>query len=273
MPHPDAPALPSVPAAFELPVPTEWQRIEFISDLHLQAGEPRTVAAWLDYLTHTTADAVFMLGDLFEVWIGDDVLDDAQSFEARCCARLRALAAHRALYFMQGNRDFLTGPAFAERSGCTWLSDPTVLEFAGQRYLLSHGDALCLDDIDYQRFRAMARTRSWQEAFLRQPLEARRAQARGMRDQSSSHQRASMVYAELDRQACIDWLQSARASTLIHGHTHRPADHDLAPGLRRIVLSDWDLDATPARAQVLRLDRSHGMQRRPWPDAGTDPQA
>ena len=86
-----------------------------------------------------------------------------------------------------------------------------------------------------------------------------------MRDQSHSHQRAAMVYAELDRQASLDWLQSARATTLIHGHTHRPADHELAPGMRRIVLSDWDLDATPARAQVLRLDRLQGLQRLPWP--------
>lgn len=248
-------------------MPAGWQCLEFISDLHLQATEPATVAAWLDYLTHSSADAIFMLGDLFEVWIGDDVLDDPESFEAQCCARMRALAASRALFFMQGNRDFLTGEIFAARSGCTWLPDPTLLEFAGQRYLLSHGDALCLGDIDYQRFRAMARTPAWRDAFLQQPLATRRAQARGMRDQSSSHQRASMVYAELDRQASLDWLQAAGSTTLIHGHTHRPADHDLAPGMRRIVLSDWELDATPPRAEVLRLTRTHGLQRLPWPAA------
>ena len=263
----EAPALPSVPAAHTLTLPADWQCLEFISDLHLQAGEPHTVAAWLDYLTHTTADAVFMLGDLFEVWIGDDVLDDAESFEARCCARMRAIADQRALFFMQGNRDVLTGDKFAERSGCTWLPDPTRFDFAGQRYLLSHGDALCLDDTAYQRFRAMARTRAWQQAFLQQPLETRRTQARGMRDQSSSQQRASMVYAELDTPASLEWLQAAGAATLIHGHTHRPADHDLAPNLRRIVLSDWDLDATPPRAEVLRLTRTHGLQRLPWPAA------
>lgn len=267
MQPPESPLLPSAPAACELPVPADWQCIEFISDLHLQASEPRTVAAWLDYLTHTTADAVFMLGDLFEVWVGDDVLDDPLSFESRCCARMRAIAQHRALFFMQGNRDFLTGRQFADRSGCTWLTDPTVLDFAGRRYLLSHGDALCLDDTDYQRFRAMARTSAWQQAFLQQPLATRRAQARGMRDQSSAHQRAAMVYADLDRQASLDWLQAARATTLIHGHTHRPADHELAPGLQRVVLSDWDLDATPARAEVLRLSRSAGLQRLPWPPA------
>ncbi len=267
MPPPDAPALPAAAAAHVLPLPADWQCLEFISDLHLQADAPHTAHAWLDYLTQTRADAVFMLGDLFEVWIGDDVLDDPQSFEAQCCARMHAIAAHRALFFMQGNRDFLTGAKFAERSGCTALPDPTCFEFAGQRYLLSHGDALCLDDTDYQRFRALARTAAWQQAFLQQPLETRRAQARGMREQSSSHQRTALVYAELDHQASLDWLQAARATTLVHGHTHRPADHELAPGMRRIVLSDWDLDATPPRAEVLRLTRAQGLQRLRWPDA------
>ncbi|MET1114114.1 MAG: UDP-2,3-diacylglucosamine diphosphatase [Comamonas sp.] len=268
---PDAPALPPAPAAHALELPPGWQCIEFISDLHLQASAPHTVAAWLDYLTHTTADAVFMLGDLFEVWIGDDVLDDPDSFEARCCARMRAVSRQRALFFMQGNRDFLTGEKFAEYSGCTWLPDPTRFDFAGQRYLLSHGDALCIDDTDYQRFRALSRAAPWKQAFLQQPLEARRAQARGMRDQSSARQRQAPVYAELDAQASQDWLQAAGATTLIHGHTHRPADHALAAGLQRIVLSDWDLEATPARAQVLRLTRAQGLQRRPWPESGTAP--
>src|SRR5690606_4948097 len=109
-----------------------------------------------------SADAVFLLGDLFEVWIGDDVLDEPDSFETHCCARLREVSRQRALFFMQGNRDFLTGEKFAERSGCTWLPDPTHFDFAGQRYMLSHGDALCIDDTDYQRFRALARTAAWQ---------------------------------------------------------------------------------------------------------------
>jgi len=261
-------ALPPAPTAHALALPPGWQCIEFISDLHLQASAPQTVASWLDYLTHTRADAVFMLGDLFEVWIGDDVLDDPDSFEARCCARMLAISRERALFFMQGNRDFLTGAKFAERSGCTWLPDPTRFDFAGQRYLLSHGDALCLDDTDYQRFRALARTAGWQQAFLRQPLETRRAQARGMRDQSSARQREAPVYAEVDAQASRDWLQAAGATTLIHGHTHRPATHALAQGLQRIVLSDWELEATPARAEVLRLTRAQGLQRLRWPESG-----
>lgn len=265
---PEAPALPPVPAAHALELPPGWQCLEFISDLHLQASAPRTAAAWLDYLTHTRADAVFMLGDLFEVWIGDDVLDDPQSFEARCCARMREVSRQRALFFMQGNRDFLTGERFAAQSGCTWLPDPTRFDFAGQRYLLSHGDALCIGDTGYQRFRAQARTAAWQQAFLQQPLETRRAQARGMREQSSAQQRQAAVHAELDAQASLQWLRAAGATTLIHGHTHRPADHMLAPGMQRIVLSDWDLEATPPRAQVLRLTRGQGLQRRPWPESG-----
>ncbi|MCD2514553.1 UDP-2,3-diacylglucosamine diphosphatase [Comamonas endophytica] len=264
----DTPALPPPPAAHVLAVPTGWQCLEFISDLHLQASAPRTAAAWLDYLTHTSADAVFMLGDLFEVWIGDDVLDDPHSFESHCCARLREISRRRALFFMQGNRDFLTGAKFAERSGCTWLPDPTQFDFDGRRYLLSHGDALCIDDTDYQRFRAQARSAAWQQAFLQQPLETRRAQARAMREQSSAQQRAALKYAELDQEASRQWLQAAGATTLIHGHTHRPADHALAPGLQRIVLSDWDLEATPPRAEVLRLTRGRGLQRRPWPESG-----
>lgn len=262
-PVPAACAAPSAPVAHALALPPEWQCLEFISDLHLQASAPRTTAAWLDYLSHTSADAVFLLGDLFEVWIGDDVLDDPDSFEARCCARMREVARQRALFFMQGNRDFLTGEKFARHSGCTWLPDPTQFDFAGQRYLLSHGDALCLDDLEYQRFRALARTAAWQQAFLRQPLQARRIQARGMREQSSAQQRRAPVYAELDAQASRDWLLAAGATTLIHGHTHRPGEHALAPGLQRVVLSDWDLEAAPPRAEVLRLTRA-GLQRLPW---------
>lgn len=259
--------LPVPPIAAEWTLPAGWRTLEFISDLHLQASEPATVQAFRQYLAATRADAVFLLGDLFEVWVGDDALLEPGSFEAECATAMRAAATRTPLFFMQGNRDFLTGDKFAERSGCTWLPDPTRFDFAGQRYLLSHGDALCLDDTAYQRFRAMARTRAWQQAFLQQPLETRRTQARGMRDQSSSQQRASMVYAELDTPASLEWLQAAGAATLIHGHTHRPADHDLAPNLRRIVLSDWDLDATPPRAEVLRLTRTHGLQRLPWPAA------
>lgn len=269
---PPSPALPSVA---EWRLPAEWNTLDFISDLHLQAGEPATVQAFERYLAATQADAVFMLGDLFEVWVGDDALLEPGSFEAACAALLREAASHRPLFFMQGNRDFLTGEQFDALCGTTTLADPTVLEGGGQRLLLSHGDALCLDDVDYQRFRAMARSPAWQAAFLAQPLERRRAQARGIREQSESRKSESRqatagetgaampTYADLDPQATRDWLRAAGAATLIHGHTHRPATHALGAGLQRIVLSDWDLAASVPRAEVLRWQRGQGLQRLP----------
>jgi UDP-2,3-diacylglucosamine hydrolase len=133
------------------------------------------------------------------------------------------------------------------------LADPTVLALHGRRWLLSHGDALCLADVDYLRFRAEVRTAAWQEAFLARPLAERRAIARGLRSESEARKQSGAEYADADSDAARAWLQAAGASTLIHGHTHRPADHDLGQGLARVVLSDWDLQATPPRAEALRL--------------------
>lgn len=272
-----APSPPSaLPAVAEWRLPAHWNTLDFISDLHLQASEPATVQGLQRYLDATRADAVFMLGDLFEVWVGDDALHEAGSFESACAAMLREAARQRPLFFMQGNRDFLTGAQFDLQCGTTTLADPTVLDCGGQRLLLSHGDALCLDDIEYQRFRAMARSQRWQAAFLSQPLEQRRAQARGIRAQSESRKNESResaarqeataampTYADLDAHATRGWLRAARAQTLIHGHTHRPAGHDLGDGLQRIVLSDWDLGAPAPRAEVLRWQRDQGLRRLP----------
>lgn len=260
----------ALPRFDELAAGAHWRVVEIVSDLHLQPGEPATLAVWEHYLRSTQADALLILGDLFELWPGDDALDDSaggavdsgagparQSFEARCAASLRAAAQRLELFFMPGNRDFLAGPAFL--AGCTiaGLADPCVLVFGGRRLLLSHGDLLCVADTDYQRFRALVRSRSWQQHFLAQPLAARRAQAAAMRAHSQALQRSAAQrgarWAEVDGPAAIAWLQAARAQTLIHGHTHRPAEHLLGPGLRRLVLSDWDAAARPARAQLLRL--------------------
>ncbi|MDO8264066.1 MAG: UDP-2,3-diacylglucosamine diphosphatase, partial [Gallionella sp.] len=151
--NPAVPRIAAPGAASPWPVlqaPSSWRHVDFISDLHLQASETATVQAWQDYMQSTRADAVFILGDLFEVWVGDDVIggaldpDQAPGFEARCAQILQAASRRLAIYFMHGNRDFLLGPAFASASGMTLLNDPTVLDFAGQRWLLSHGDALCL---------------------------------------------------------------------------------------------------------------------------------
>ena len=252
----------TVPRFEELAAPSHWRTVDFISDLHLQASEPATVAVWQHYLQTTQADALFILGDLFEVWVGDDALLEPGSFEAQGCAALKAAAQRLPVYFMHGNRDFLAGPAFLAHCGVTGLTDPTVLSFESQRYLLSHGDLLCLDDVDYQRFRVQARSEAWQTQFLSQPLATRRAQARGIRQESEARKQSGATYADVDGPAAIAWLQAAQAHTLIHGHTHRPANHALAPGLQRIVLSDWDAAALPPRVETLRLSRA-GLERIP----------
>lgn len=245
--------------------PPTWRVIDFISDLHLQAAEPETFAAWQRYLVTTRADAVFILGDLFEVWVGDDATSHYgsdstsntgpghPSFEAVCAGVLKLAAERFPLYFMHGNRDFLVGTEFCESTGATLLSDPCIFEFCGERWALSHGDALCLADVDYQAFRKTVRSPAWQTGFLAKPLVERRDIARNLREQSTARKAAATTYADADESATLQLLATAGARHLIHGHTHRPASHVLPGGLRRHVLSDWDLNAVPARAQVFRL--------------------
>ncbi|MDD2609671.1 MAG: UDP-2,3-diacylglucosamine diphosphatase [Giesbergeria sp.] len=252
--------LATVPRFEEFAAPSHWRTVDFISDLHLHLGDAATVATWQRYLHSTPADAVFMLGDLFEVWVGDDALAEVGSFEAECASVLHAVAQQRALFFLPGNRDFLFGQRAAQHCGLHLLSDPCVLQWRQQRYLLSHGDALCVDDVDYQRFRLVARSAAWRDAFLAQPLAQRRTHARQMRQASEARKQPATFYPDVDAPSAIAWLQAAGASSLIHGHTHRPAEHTLAPHLSRTVLSDWDLLAQPPRAEVLRLD-GHGLQR------------
>lgn len=237
----------------ELQAPSHWRCLDFISDLHLQASEPATFCAWRDYLQHTTADAVFILGDLFEVWVGDDVLADTHGFEHQCAEVLRAAATRLDVFIMHGNRDFLMGAQFMHTCGSTLLQDPTVLGFASQRWLLTHGDALCLDDTAYLQFRQWVRSTSWQSDFLGKPLAERKELARQLRLKSESLKRDNVTYADVDTAAAVACLQSSQAGTIVHGHTHRPNKHLLAQGLERIVLSDWDLSAHPPRADVLRI--------------------
>ena len=237
----------------ELDAPSRWRCIDFISDLHLQATDPLTFQAWSTYLQNTEADAVFILGDLFEVWIGDDILSVKSGFERQCADVLRHAADRLDLYVMCGNRDFLIGPALASECGYTWLQDPAVLSFADQRWLLTHGDALCLADTDYMQFRTKVRGAVWQKDFLDKPLDERIALVRTMRAQSEAHKRSDTVYADVDSTAANALLQSTNTAHMVHGHTHRPAKHRLAASSERLVLSDWDLCAKPPRAEVLRL--------------------
>ena len=238
-----------------------WRAIDVISDLHLQVSERATFDAWQHYMAQTPADALFILGDLFEVWVGDDLTaapEDADSaFALHCQQIIKATSARMPVYVMHGNRDFLLGHEFARACGMTLLPDPTVLEFDGQRWLLSHGDELCLGDIDYQHFRQQVRSAAWQQSFLAKPLPERQAIAKHLRTQSDARKNSGASYADVDTTMAMAWLDAAQASTLIHGHTHKPGDHTIGSAsgqlIRRLVLSDWDADAEPQRLEVLRL--------------------
>lgn len=244
-----------LPTFWELEAPPDWVSIDFISDLHLSDDTPRTFEAWARYMRETPASAVLILGDLFEAWVGDD--ERHEGFAARCAEVLADAAARRSVAFMAGNRDFLVGGEMLAACGVMALPDPTVLLAFGERLLLTHGDALCLDDRPYQAFRAKVRNEAWQRQFLTLPLAERRAHARVVRDGSQARKAEQEVAAwvDIDRATAVRWQHETHAPTLIHGHTHRPAHEDLAPGFMREVLSDWDMDHA-RRAELLRLRRS-----------------
>lgn len=249
----------TAPTLGQLTAPAAWQTVDLISDLHLQASEPATFEAWRHYMTRTPADAVLILGDLFEVWVGDDAVA-FEPFLQSCAQVLRQTAQRLHVAFMPGNRDFLVGPAFLSDCGVHALSDPCLLQWGGQRILLSHGDALCLDDRAYQAFRQQVRRADWQTDFLAKPLHERMALARAMRAQSESQKHKGTVYADADAPMVLNWLHAAGANRLVHGHTHQPADHPLDTGQRH-VLSDWSLDHVPTRAQVFRMQRGGDFTR------------
>ncbi len=257
----DAAAAPA--AAPRFVAPSEWRAIDFISDLHLADDTPASFDAWAEHLRSTPADAVFILGDLFDAWPGDDAR--VEGFEARCAAVLKDAARQRFLAFMAGNRDFLVGPALLDECGVRGLGDPTVIEAFGQRVLLSHGDAWCLADGEYQRMRRQVRSAAWQQAVLSQSLAQRRALARQLRQQSESAAtgRGSADWADVDAPLAVAWMRENATPVLVHGHTHRPATEQLAPGRVRHVLSDWALEpGIPPRAEILRW-REDGFARVP----------
>ena len=216
----------------------------FIADLHLDPGRPQITALFERYLADEEvrhADALYILGDLVEAWIGDD--DDA-ALPARIAAATRAVRdAGVPVYFMVGNRDFLLGQAFAERAGLTLLDDGTVHDIHGRRTLLMHGDVLCTDDVAYQTVRKQVRTPEWRAQILAMPLEARRAFAAQAREDSRKHTGGAMEsIMDVNAAAVADAMRQARVTRLIHGHTHRPAVHALQLDSRpaeRIVLGDW----------------------------------
>ncbi len=242
-----------------LAAPATWQMVDLISDLHLQASETATFDAWRQYMASTPAQAVLILGDLFEVWVGDDAA--AKDPFLQSCAHVLTQAAQKAyVAFMPGNRDFLVGRDYLAPCGVQTLLDPTLLELGTQRLLLTHGDALCLDDKPYQAFRLQARNPDWQHAFLSKPLAEREEFARSLRALSESQKHEGMSFADADPDMSLFWLKESQADELIHGHTHKPATHVLGPGQRH-VLSDWSLDHAPMRAQVYRLHREGPAER------------
>lgn len=225
----------------------------FISDLHLDDERPQITELFLTFLRGEARDAqaLYILGDLFESWIGDD--DDAPLAQTVQDALADLTRSGVNAYFMAGNRDFLVGDAFAARCGITLLQDPAVVELAGVPTLLMHGDTLCTDDVAYQKFRAQVRDPRWQQQFLSQPLAQRRAFAAQAREQSRLHTGATMAQImDVTDTAVREALATHGAARLIHGHTHRPARHrvELADRVaERIVLGDWY-----EQGSVLRID-------------------
>lgn len=218
----------------------------FISDLHLQPEREDITQAFAHFLDNQAqaADALYILGDFFEVWIGDD--DDAP-FNQQITQLLQQYTVQgKLLYLMVGNRDFLMGDTFATKCGATLLTDPTTIDLYGTPTLLMHGDSLCTSDTEYMAFRQQARSQVWQQALLSKTLDERRTIARQLRDQSKnmSSMKAEDIM-DVTPEAVQAEMQTAKVTRMIHGHTHRPAVHkvelaDNQNSAQRMVLGDWD---------------------------------
>lgn len=219
-----------------------------ISDLHLSEERPSTTQRFFDFLTNEAygARGLYILGDLFDYWVGDDELSASggDPLARQVADALMDLAARGTpVHVMQGNRDFLLGDEFLSACGARALADPTVAEVGGVKTLLMHGDTLCTDDQDYLAWRRTARSRSWQADFLAAPIGERRARARALRAESEARKRGkSMVIMDVNRDAVAQAFGRHGVTRLIHGHTHRPGRHELELQGRlceRWVLPDW----------------------------------
>ena len=215
----------------------------FISDLHLEADRPEIGEQFLAFLDKEAADAeaLYILGDFFEYWVGDD---DPDEYYASIKHSLRAFTDTGVpVYFMHGNRDFMIGERFAAETGVTILPDPFALELYGKSVLLSHGDALCTDDTEYQQMRAMTRNPEWQAMMLAKPLEERIAIAKQARARSQERNAAlSEEIMDVNPDAVNQVISEYGVEILLHGHTHRPAIHNVEVDDRiakRVVLGDW----------------------------------
>jgi UDP-2,3-diacylglucosamine hydrolase len=223
----------------------------FISDLHLHETRPETSAAFFRFIEQEAAGAaaLYILGDLFEVWVGDDQLDH-DPLARRVCDAIATLKQHDvAVYFMHGNRDFLIGPRFADEARLTLLPDPTQIEIDGKPLLLLHGDTLCTDDLGYQEFRRQARDPVWQAAVLAKPYAERVMLAKQIRQQSETEKQTKAEdIMDVSSSTVNEVFREHGYIDMIHGHTHRPATHaHIVDGHRckRTVLSDWHAEAAP----------------------------
>ena len=236
----------------------------FISDLHLDPERPAVTKLFLDFMDTRAcaADAVYILGDLFEAWVGDD---DTSPMNLAVCEGLKKCATSGTpVYIMHGNRDFLLGAQFAAASGATLLGDPALIDLYGTPALLMHGDLLCTDDREYMAFRAMVRDTEWQRELLSKSLEERQLLAREMRNRSREQTGGKPEsIMDVNKAAVIKTMTEHKVQRLIHGHTHRPAIHELLiseKSAQRIVLGDWyeqgsllECTANGCRLEVLDL--------------------
>ncbi|MBO9662359.1 UDP-2,3-diacylglucosamine diphosphatase [Dokdonella sp.] len=236
----------------------------FISDLHLDASRPDITRLFVDFVRGEAihAKALYILGDLFEAWIGDDVEDETAAQVADALAELHA---HRVpCFYIHGNRDFLLGDAYARRARMTLLPDPSVVEIEGERVLLMHGDTLCVDDVAYQGFRIQSRTADWQSTFLQRPVTERQAFAAQARAESRRYTRSvDEAITDVNTGAVLDAIRTHEVRRVIHGHTHRPAMHRLSSGelpCERIVLGDWYQQTSALRIECRKLTLSIGKQ-------------
>ncbi|MGH8127098.1 MAG: UDP-2,3-diacylglucosamine diphosphatase [Gammaproteobacteria bacterium] len=226
----------------------------FISDLHLDAVRPAITELFIDFLSGEAreAEALYILGDLFEVWLGDD---DPDPHHARVAEALAAVAdSGTPVYFMVGNRDFLLGEDYAQRAGMDILTEPLCFDLHGTPTVILHGDVLCTDDTAYQAFRAMVRNPAWQQDFLSRPLEIRRALAGQVREESQNRGKTMAPnIMDVNAEAVAAAFRDNGVPHMIHGHTHRPNIHKLtvdAVERKRIVLGDWY-----TQGSVLRVDK------------------
>ena len=241
-------------------------RLWIASDIHLSPDAPATTAAFHGFLETAIrqADHLILAGDIFDAWIGDDValVDPAPWLQASVEA-LQKVAQHIPLWMGRGNRDFLMGPTLVRHIGARLLPEPAILETDAGRILLSHGDELCTADHKYQRFRALVRRPSVQRAYLSLPLAARKGIAAWARSRSRhSNQYKDVAIMDVEPDAVARALHGARATLLIHGHTHRPGLYEVpskpgAHGMQRLVIPDWDFDhAEPPRGGWICVDHS-----------------